>query len=98
MSRGWSRKPTLQYREKARFSVETIWHRKDGALVPVALSGTPLQMNGSTVLHLVARDMTEHNRLERERRYSEARLNLVATSLPVVFYTRTDRASASPGG
>ena len=63
-----SREWQTQVENKGYFLLETIWVRKDGSRVPVAISGRPLELEGTVLFQLIGRDITERKRAEDERK------------------------------
>jgi PAS domain S-box-containing protein len=78
------REKYAQIRQLATGTVETIWKRKDGALIDVLLSSTPLDpadlIAGVT---FTALDITERKRVEDTLRGSEERFKKILDSLDV---------------
>ncbi len=48
------------------FSVEDVFERKDGRLVPVEVSAIPIQYQGSPAVQIIARDISERKKVEAE--------------------------------
>jgi PAS domain S-box-containing protein len=75
-----------KYRQIARGgtgSVETTWKRKDGELIQIILSSTPLDASDlSKGVTFAALDITERKRAEAALRESEERLRAVLHSTP----------------
>ena len=53
-----------QIEERGQFLVDTLWVRKDGTRVPVAVSGKPLMVGDQEQLQLIGRDITERKQAE----------------------------------
>jgi PAS domain S-box-containing protein len=75
---------THQYnrmRQSGTVSTETRWMKKDGTVIDILLSSTPMDpANISAGITFTALDITERNRAERELRESRARLQLALSS------------------
>lgn len=54
-----------QLGRQGHFLTETVWLRKDGSRVPVAVSGKPIEVQQELQFKLVARDLTERNRAKQ---------------------------------
>jgi len=67
---------------------ETVRRRKDGALLNVSLSVSPVRdVNGTIVgASKIARDVTHQRRAEQAMRASEVRFRLMADSAPVLIW------------
>jgi len=69
------REKYIQIREKGTGSVETRWRRKDGTVIDVLLTSTPIDSSDiSRGLTFTALDITAQKRAEEERRKLEERL------------------------
>jgi len=55
-----------QMEAKGQFLLETRWVRKDGSQIPVAVRGNPVTIQGVQYLQLMARDITERVKAQRE--------------------------------
>ncbi len=53
-----------QIEENGRFSVETLWVRKDGTRIPVVVSGTTVEVRGQLHFQLIGHDITERKKAE----------------------------------
>jgi len=60
--------------EGPRILGERLYRRKDGTLLPVEVSATPLNLGPRTVFSVIARDMRGRRQAEEALRQSEARL------------------------
>ncbi len=60
-----------QLEERGQFLVDTLWVRKDGTRVPVAVSGKPLMVGDQEQLQLIGRDITERKQAEEALRALE---------------------------
>jgi PAS domain S-box-containing protein len=81
-----------QIRSKGTGTVETRWRRKNGEILDILLSSTPLDpadhVSGVT---FTALDITERKRVESKLRHSEQRFRELAELLPqTVFETNPD--------
>ena len=63
-----------QLEENGRFSVETLWVRKDGTRVPVIVSGTTVEVRGQPQFQLIGRDITERKQAEEALRKTREEL------------------------
>ena len=62
--------------------------RKDGTIIPVAYSSSPIELDGNIEGVVVAfRDMTVRKRIEEELRASEAKLRLITQQMPAHAWT-----------
>ncbi|MCU0604725.1 MAG: GAF domain-containing protein, partial [Desulfobacterales bacterium] len=69
------REKYIQIREKGAGSVETRWRRKDGSVIDVLLTSTPIDPSDlSRGVTFTAMDITERKHAESERRSLEERL------------------------
>jgi PAS domain S-box-containing protein len=69
------REKYIQIREKGTGSLETRWRRKDGTVIDILLTSTPIDPNDlSRGVTFTALDITEQKRAEEERRKLEERL------------------------
>jgi PAS domain S-box-containing protein len=66
---------------------ETVRRRKDGGLVDIALTVSPLKDPGGRIIGAskIARDITEHKRVERALRAREAELETVISRTPFML-------------
>ncbi|MFA5182201.1 MAG: PAS domain S-box protein [Syntrophales bacterium] len=83
-----------QIAEQGTGSVETRWIRKDGAVIDVFLSSTPLDTaNLEAGVTFTALDITDRNRAESALRESKRRYDTLAANIPVgVYLLRTKPA------
>jgi PAS domain S-box-containing protein len=76
-----------QIRELGTGSIETRWRRKDGALIEVLLSSTPLDPQDLTIgVTFTALDITDRKRGEREASEWHRRFELVSAASGQVVY------------
>lgn len=69
------REKYVQIQERGTGTVETLWKRKDGQIIDVLLSSTPLDQDDLTKgVTFTALDITEQKETARERKYLEKRL------------------------
>ena len=67
---------------------DDVFTRKDGTILPVAYSSSPIEVDGQIEGVVVAfRDMTERKRIERDLRTSEAKLRLITSQMPAHAWT-----------
>jgi len=59
------------------------WRCKDGTLIDIHLTSNKIQHKGKEVIFVVARDVTERRRAERELRENRKLLNNILTASPV---------------
>jgi len=71
-----------QFSERGILKLETRHRRKDGSIIDVDVSGVTVEMDGLTVLHFSARDITERKRMEAELRQSRDRLRNFIDCIP----------------
>ena len=64
------REGEVQLARQGFFSLETQWLRRDGATIPVLVSGRPVPLTGEAQLQLIARDMTDQRAAEGKLRAS----------------------------
>ncbi|MDQ6992405.1 MAG: PAS domain S-box protein [Mariprofundus sp.] len=70
--------------------VETALHTRDGKCIHVEISATPQLENGKVVAgRAILRDITERKRSNEALRASEARLDSLVQSAPLVIYSST---------
>ena len=73
--------------EKGTGMVETVWQRKDGTLIDVLLSTTPLNFEDYTTgVTFTALDITERKKAERELSDSQRQLFTLFNNLPGLAY------------
>ncbi|MEN6337889.1 MAG: PAS domain S-box protein, partial [Phycisphaerales bacterium] len=83
-----------QIREHGTGTFETRWRRKDGRIINVMLSGTPLDQNDlSKGVTFAVLDVTERKKAEVALQESERRLRTLMSNLPGVAY----RCANEPG-
>ena len=68
---------------------ETVRRRKDGSLVEIALSVSPIRDESGQIIGAskIARDITEHRRMHEALRASEERFRILANAVPDVVWT-----------
>jgi PAS domain S-box-containing protein len=77
------REKYAQIRERGTGTVETRWQHRDGAIMDVLLSSTPLDPdNLAAGITFTALDITERKRAEEEQRTSRALLQSLLDSIP----------------
>ncbi|MBU0545102.1 MAG: PAS domain S-box protein [Proteobacteria bacterium] len=77
-----------QIAENGTGSVETRWRRKDGTVIDVLLSSTPLNESDlSAGVTFTALDITERKRSERDLQDSESRNRLLAEKMNDIIWT-----------
>jgi len=73
-----------QIREQGTGTVETRWQRRDGRIIDVLLSSTPMDENDwSRGVIFTALDITDRKRAEDALRESEERLSTILEALPM---------------
>jgi len=83
-----------QIREHGSGTIETCWRCKDGRIINVVLSGTPLDPNDLSKGYTFAvLDVTERKKAELALQESERRLRTLMANLPGVAY----RCANAPG-
>lgn len=74
-------------KKKGVGTIETVWKKKDGSLINVLLSSTPVEKdnleNGVT---FTALDITERKNIENKIRDSEARLKAILNAIPDMMF------------
>jgi PAS domain S-box-containing protein len=88
----WDEEPDILDRIRRGTKIdhyETVRRRKDGALIDISLSVSPLVDGQGTVIGAskIARDVTERKRAERELRALEQRFREMIDALPAAIYT-----------
>ncbi|NTW17083.1 MAG: PAS domain S-box protein, partial [Syntrophaceae bacterium] len=77
-----------QMGEKSTGTVETRWKRKDGAVIDIILSSTPLEPNDlAKGVTFTALDITERKRAEDALRKNEEKYRLTFSSISDIIYT-----------
>ena len=66
-----------QVEDKGYFRLETIWVSKDGARVPVEVSGRPLEIGGKAQFQLIGRDIAKRSQAEEKLRNYTERLRIL---------------------
>ena len=75
---------------------ETVRRRKDGTLIDISLTVSPVGKAGQIVgASKIARDITQRKRAEAALRDNERRLQDLLAAIPAAIYT-TDAAARSP--
>src|SRR5438309_5986134 len=73
---------------------ESRHRRKDGSVFPVEVRGRPFWEGGRRLTVSLARDITEHKRIEEALRESEQRFRTLLEALPQLVWTgRPDGSS-----
>jgi PAS domain S-box-containing protein len=65
---------------------EVYLRKADGSLLPVSLSVTPMQVDGTSVVCAVIADLTEQKRAEEELVETETRFRSLADTAPVLIW------------
>lgn len=78
--------------------VETVRRTKDGRLIDVSLTFSPVWDDAGTVVatSTIIRDITERRRLERELQASEAKYRALVEQLPAVIYEQANDERKTP--
>ncbi len=75
-----------QIREQGAGTVETRWKRKDGSIIDVLLSSTPIDpADPSVAVTFTALDITDRKQAKKSLRESEERLHNVYNTAPLAF-------------
>jgi PAS domain S-box-containing protein len=75
-----------QIREQGAGTVETRWKRKDGSIIDVLLSSTPIDpVDPSVAVTFTALDITDRKQAKRSLRESEERFHNVYNTAPLAF-------------
>ena len=69
--------------ETGVYPAEVRYLRRDGTVVPVEVSATPILFGGKSAVQFIARDITERKRLETELRWSQERFEKLFQSSPL---------------
>ncbi len=75
-----------QIREHGTGSVETRWQHKDGRLLDILLSSTPLDPPASDLVIFTALDITDRKQVERALAESEARFRQLFDEAPIGYH------------
>ena len=88
----WSEEPDILQRIRRGERVEhfeTVRHRKDGGLIDVSLTISPIRDPQGRIIGVskIARDITEKNLVEKKVRDNERRLQELLSAIPAAIYT-----------
>ncbi|MCX5813395.1 MAG: PAS domain S-box protein [Proteobacteria bacterium] len=76
------------------FCYDTKVLRKDGRLVPVDITGTPVEYNGRTLVQGIFRDITEHKQIEEElKKATEKYRDIFENAMDGIFHTTPEGQS-----
>lgn len=78
-----------QLEEHGQFLVETVWVRKDGSRIPIAVSGRPVMVGDQQQLQLIGRDITNRKKAEEALRESEATNKALLMAIPDMIFRLT---------
>ena len=85
-SSGLEKKKYAQIREQGAGTVETRWKRKDGSIIDVLLSSTPIDpADPSVAVTFTALDITDRKQAKKSLRESEERFHNVYNTAPLAF-------------
>lgn len=71
---------------KKQVVYESEYLTKEGKIIPVEVSTNTANFKGKTLVHYIARDITERKKAEEELRKREAIIRTAVENLPVIFY------------